>query len=299
MILDDYSQLFIAGCLAFPADFKKGEDTKKMEHIARHSVLSSILMYKQKYSKLCGETIICCDGKDNWRREVFPHYKGRRAINKKESDTDWKSIASIMDVIRAEIEEVFPYRVVMYNLAEGDDVIATLVKYSQTNETIQTGLDELPQRMMVVSADHDFRQLYKYRNYSQWSPIQKKAVEKADHKFLLEKVLIGDSGDGVPNIRSADDHFMVEDSGRQKPISASMKQAFFDKPDGSTLTAEERVRLARNRTLMDFDHIPKHVEDGIIDVYKNYEVKGTQNKVFEYFIEKRCRNLMQDIPAFF
>lgn len=297
--MNDYSQLFIAGCLAFPADFKKGEDTKKMEHIARHSVLSSILMYKKKYSGLCGDTIICCDGKDNWRREVFPHYKGRRAINKKESETDWKSIASLMDVIQAEIEEVFPYRVVVHNQAEGDDVIATLVKYSQTNETRQDGLEELPQRMMVVSADHDFRQLYKYRNYAQWSPIQKKVVEKADKTFLLEKVLIGDSGDGVPNVRSVDDHFMNPEHGKQKPITAAMKKAFFDNPDGSTLSESERINLERNRVLMDFERIPSHIESGIIEVYKNFEVKGTQNKVFEYFIEKRCRNLMQEIPAFF
>lgn len=299
MILNDYSQLFIAGCLAFPADFKKGEDVQKMEEIARHSVLTSILGYKQKYSSKCGETILCCDGKENWRNDVFAHYKGRRKVNKKDSDTDWNSINSIMDTIRVELEEVFPFRVVMYNKAEGDDVIAVLVKYSQTNETIQTGLEEYPQNVMVVSADHDFRQLYKYNNYAQFSPIQKKVVESADHTFLLEKVLIGDAGDGVPNVRSADDHFMDENSGRQKPITAAMKQAFFEKPDGSTLTEEERTRLARNRMLMDFEYIPKDVEAGIIHAYKTFEIKGTQQKVHDYFIKNRCRQLLNDVPAFF
>lgn len=299
MILNDYSQLFIAGCLAFNDDFKKGQDVKKMESIARHSVLTSILGYKQKYSEKFGEMIICCDGKENWRRDFFEHYKGRRRINKDSSDTDWSSISSIMDTIREEITEVLPYKVVMHNKAEGDDVIAILTKYSQQYEMVTYGLEEYPQDIMVVSADGDFKQLYIYKNYHQFSPIQKKVVEKPESTFLLEKILIGDSGDGVPNVRSSDDHFMREDAGRQKPITAKMKESFFAMPDGSTLTEEERKNVQRNKTLVDFSCIPADVENGIIEVYKNAKILGTKNKLFDYFVDNRCRNLISNVSHFF
>jgi len=116
---------------------------------------------------------------------------------------------------------------------------------------------------------------------------------------LLEKVLRGDSGDGIPNVRSADDHFMDENSGRQKPVSAKMLEAFLANPDGSTLTAEERVNLERNKRLIDFTYIPVEVKNKIVDAYVNAKPKGTQNDVFNYFIKHRCRALMQDIAGFF
>lgn len=299
MQLLDYSQLFIAGCLAFADDFKKGRDVKKMESIARHSVLNSILGYKEKYGGKYGTSVLCCDGRENWRRDFFPHYKGRRKKNKDSSDTDWSSIQSIMDALRDELEEVLPFKVVMYNKAEGDDVIAIITKWLQDNELITHGLEDYPQDIMVVSADHDFRQLYKYPNYHQFNPIHKKLVERPERTFLLEKILIGDSGDGVPNVRSADDHFMLEDAPRQKPITAKMKESFFDNPDGSTLTEYERANMLRNKTLVDFECIPKTVEDGIIEAYLSSQPKGTPKRLFDYFVDKRCRNLLTNVNSFF
>ncbi len=297
MILNDFSQLVIAGCLVFPTEFKKGGDVLKMENIARHSTLSSILNYKRQYSSKCGVPVICCDGKNNWRKQVFPQYKGKRRESKVESDTDWSSINSIMDTLREEIAEMFPYKVIQVDEAEADDVIAILTKYSQTNELIREGLEESPQKVMNISGDHDFQQLYKYLNYAQFSPMQKKVVPRPTKNELLEKLLTGDSGDGVPNVRMPDNTFM--DGVRQKPITAKMKEAFFANPDGSTLLEEERVHLERNKKLISFDYIPVDVENKIIHAYENFEIKGTQNKVFEYFIEKRCRNLMPHIAEFF
>lgn len=298
MILMDWSQLYIAGCLAFPSDFQKGADTKKMEGVARHVVLSSVKAYNEQYKKKFGEIVICVDGKNLWRRAYFSEYKAHRAKGREESDIDWKSIMDIGADLREALIENFPYRVLNVEGAEGDDIIGVLVKHSQDNWLNQDGLMESPQDMLVISSDHDYRQLSKYKNYHQWSPIQKKVVPRANKTFLLEKILHGDKGDGIPNVKCAND-FLVSKPGRAPSITKKFVDKFLANPDGSTLTEQEKIYFDRNKKLIDFDCIPQAVYNNIIHEYENFEIKGSQNKVMNYFIKNRCKNLMQEIPAFF
>lgn len=300
MITADFSQLLIAGCLEDQLNFQKGGDTKQMEQIARHRTLTSILLYKKKYGQKFGNMVLACDGNDYWRTKYFPHYKGKRKVDKKESTVDWASIHSISNLLKSEIAETFPFKLILVPEAEADDVVPTLMEYLETQELQDDGLEERPQLVMNISADHDYRQLYaKYPNYSQFSPIQKIVVPHANKFFLLEKCLRGDAGDGIPSVRSADDHFMDPNSGRQKPVSAKMLEAFLANPDGSTLTEEEKKNLERNKTLIDFAYIPVDVKNKIIRAYRSAKPTGTQNDVFNYFIKHRCRALAGDIAGFF
>jgi hypothetical protein len=300
MILVDFSQSYIAACMAFEHDFKKGSDTTKMEGIARHVILNMLRSYNTTYKKKYGELVICIDGKNTWRKAYFPLYKAHRKVGREESSTDWESIIRLGAQIREEIVQVFPYKVVNVEGAEGDDVIACILKHSQDNWLNQDGLEESLQEMLVISSDHDFRQLSKYRNYNQWSPIQKKVVPRADKNFIHEKVLRGDGGDGIASALCPDDFIVNHDKyGRAPSITSKILDAYLAKPDGSTLTSQQQVYLARNRTLIDFEYIPQAVYNNVIAEYENFEVVGTKNKVMEYFIKHRCKNLMQDIPAFF
>ena len=297
MIVVDYSQILIANCLAHGADFDKGRDAAKMEQIARHTILTTLLSYKQQFGKKYGDIVIAVDGKRNWRRDVFPHYKAKRKGNREESATDWQAIFAIGAQIREELQALFPFKVVREETAEADDVIAVLCKYTQDNELTQVGLEETSQKFLAISSDGDFKQLFKYGNYAQWSPIQRKAVARPEKTFLLEKLLTGDSGDGVPNVRSGDRAFV--DSIRQKPITAKMKEAFFADPSGNGLLQEELRNLHRNRTLIDFDYIPDEVQSRILDTYKAAAPATDQNAVFEYFVKHRCRQLASDVQEFF
>lgn len=296
MITADFSQLLIAGCLEDKENFQKGGNVKQMENIARHRTLASIQMYRKRHKEKYGEIVLCCDGDDYWRTKFFPHYKGKRKANKKDSTIDWASLHAISDQIREEFREVFPYKVVRVSEGEADDVIACLTKYLQTNE-LSIGLDERPQLILNISADHDFRQLYEYPNYSQHSPIQKKIVPRADKNFLLEKILKGDANDGVPGVRSTDDQFMRGE--RQPPISAKMLANFLANPDGSTLDEFERKNLERNRILIDFKCIPPEVDKAVIDTYLACKPTGKPGDAFNYFIKHRERQFMQDIPSFY
>jgi 5'-3' exonuclease len=295
--LVDYSQTIVAASLAFSADFQKGQPVKKMEDVARHVVLNMLQSYNKHYRKY-GEVILCADGNKNWRRGVFPQYKAMRAVGKEESGTDWSNLFAIGSQLLEEIRETFPFRVVREPTAEGDDVIAVLVDYFAENELIQEGLEESPQKCFVISSDGDFKQLYrKHKHFAQFNQIQKKLVAKPDKTFILEKVLVGDKGDGVPNVRMGDTTFI--DGTRQKPISEKMKQAFYDNPTGSHLTEEEQRNLHRNRLLIDFEYIPSDVADKILNIYKASTFVRDKNAVFNYFTKHRCRQLTEHLDSFF
>jgi hypothetical protein len=288
MIAVDYSQIMIAAMLAQGSDFEKGADVKKMEQIARHVILNSLLKLKRDNGDRYGEMVICCDGSNNWRKGVFPYYKAHRANSRKESTTDWASVFSIGDTIRSELMETFPYKVVRVDRAEADDCVGVLCKYTQDNDLNTEGLEETPQRFLAVSSDGDYKQLYKYKNYTQWSPIQKKIVARPLKTFLVEKIIDGDKGDGIPNLKSADDS--IVNGVRQTPI----RQKFVDEvlANGlSVLTEQERRNYDRNKLLID-------IQEEIISTYKASTPVFDKNAIFEYCVKHRLRQLTAEIQNF-
>jgi 5'-3' exonuclease len=292
-ILIDYSQLVVASCLAFGSDMDKGKNPEKAIDIIRHSTINSLLSYKQKYSKDYGELVLCADGSKNWRKVYYPYYKQHRKAAREESKTDWKLVFNFASELLVELREVFPFKVVRVDEAEGDDVIAVLTKYITENETVQQGLVEVTKPILIVSSDGDYKQLHKYRNVRQWNPIMKKMVAKPEPDFILDKVLRGDAGDGVPSVFSPDDWF-VNGEGRQKPITAKVKERFAT----GQINETERRNFERNRTLVDFDYIPEEVSTQILEVYKSTIPKKDLNGIMEYFMSKKMRLLLNHIQDF-
>ncbi len=293
MILIDYSQLVIASCLAFGSDMDKGKDTKKAIDIIRHATLSSLLRYKEQYSKKFGEIVLCADGSKNWRKEYFPQYKAHRKGKREESKTDWKMIFEFARELLADIQETFPYKAIRVDEAEGDDVIAVLTKYLTENDTWTNNLVEEPMPILIVSSDGDYKQLHKHKNVRQWNPLMKKFVDKPEKDFLIEKVIRGDSGDGVPNVLSPDDAFV---SGtRQKAVTAKVLEKFKTK---TGLNEVELRNFQRNQTLIDFDYIPQEVQDKILEQFLGQTPKRDLNGIMQYLMKHRCRLLLNDLQAF-
>lgn len=292
-ILIDYSQLVIASCLAFGSDMDKGKDTKKAIDIIRHATLSSLLKYKTDYSSKYGDIILCADGGKNWRRDYFPYYKAARKGKREESKTDWKTIFTFASELLEELRTIFPYRAIKVDEAEGDDIVAVLTKYLSENDVVQEGLIETAAPILIVSSDGDFKQLHKFKNVRQWNPLMKKFVSKPEPDFLLEKVIKGDSGDGVPNVLSNDDIFMVE--GRQKPVTAKVMDRFKNQ---NGLSDVDQRNFQRNRTLIDFDYIPNEVQGKILSIYHEQQPKRDLNAIMNYLMEHRCRLLLNDLQAF-
>jgi 5'-3' exonuclease len=292
-VLVDYSQLVVASCLAFGSDMDKGKNPEKAIDIIRHATISSLLSYKQKYSKQYGNIILCADGSNNWRKTYYPYYKQHRKGAREESKTDWKLIFNFATELLEDLRNVFPFGVVRVDEAEGDDVIAVLTKYITETETVQEGLIEVAPPILIVSSDGDYKQLHKHRNVRQWNPIMKKFVAKPEPDFIFEKILTGDKGDGVPNVFAPDDWF-VNGEGRQKSITAKVIERF----RSGQITEQERRNFQRNQTLVDFDYIPQEVQQDIIQTYKVNTPARDLNAIMKYFIAHRMRLLLDNIQEF-
>ena len=61
---------------------------------------------------------------------------------------------------------------------------------------------------------------------------------------------------------------------------------------------EEMLRgYKRNQQLVDLDYVPEDVQNQTIDMFNDYKMNGRE-KIFNYFISKRMKNLMDCIQEF-
>ena len=257
------------------------------EGLIRHMILNSIRMYRKRFHKEYGEMVIVADGTDNWRKKVFPQYKALRKKKRQESSTDWNEVFRIINMVREEIQDNFPYKVMHENGCEADDVIAQLAL-----ETQEFGKYE---PVMIVSADGDFKQLQVHKNVKQFSPMTKKlVVEPNPRTYLAEHILKGDAGDGIPNVLSDDNVFV--DGRRQGILSAKKKAALLDDP--RALGDEIYRNYQRNQQLIDLTNCPKAVKESIINNFEQQDPWGNRPKVFPYLVQKRCKLLIECVGEF-
>ena len=301
MILVDYSQVALSAILTFQRELKGTES--EVKNLIRHVTLSTLKSYKKKYGKEFGEMVIACDGRKYWRKEIFEHYKASRKKMRDASDLDWKLIFDTLSEMRDDIAKYFPYKVIHLERAEADDVIAVMTEWCQSNNLVREGLMEEPQQVLILSSDKDFKQLqlapFSNGNVRQWSPMQKKYVTASKKEildFTVEHIVKGDTGDGIPNILSADDVFVKGD--RQKPVSAKRLQEFMEQGKAACRNDDERRNWDRNARLVAFDNIPEDVKKDIVDCYLNTKPTGDKMAIMNYLIEHRCRLLLDEIEEF-
>lgn len=298
MILLDFNQIFLSNIVQHFAKEAKSENPEGIS-LLRHMILASILAYKGRYSSKYGDIVIACDHAEYWRRDVFPYYKGDRKRKRESSKLDWDFIYSALRTIKDELKEVFPYRVLEVRGAEADDIIACLVKYSQTNDLEQVGLfKEDPQPILIVSSDGDFVQLQKHKNVDQYSPMQKKWIKPKDsiHKYMIEHICTA-SDDAIPNICSPDST-IAEGVARQKSFKRDRLNDFFEKGIDACASDEERRNYLRNQQLIDFDFIPQDVNDRIIEAYQVEPEKKSYNRIMNYLMKNRMKNMIENIQEF-
>ena len=248
-------------------------------------------MYNQKFKENYGQMVLACDGPNNWRKEYFPQYKGVRRKSRQESTFDWNEAFRILNSLREEIRDNFPYKVIHIDQCEADDIIGTLVENSQEFGNFEP--------IMIVSADGDFKQLQKYENVSQWSPLTKKLVEEGHPRQNLKlKILQGDTGDGVPNVLSDDDTLI--EGRRQTPLSKKKKEAILqDLADGELLYAASWYRnYCRNETLIDLSKTPSSLKQNIINNFMEQDPWGNKGKVFPYLVSKKMNRLIESVTEF-
>lgn len=283
MIIVDFSGIAVASVFS-----QKTNNVN--EDLVRHQILNSLRMYNVKYRRVYGEMIIACDG-GSWRKNVFEEYKAARKTNREKSDIDWDAVWESINKIKQEITDHLPYKVIRVKGAEADDIIAAMVETKQ-----EFGTDE---KVMIVSADKDFVQLQKYSNVEQFSPMTKKKVtDKNPRRYLMEHILRGDSGDGVPNVLSPDNVFLTD--ARQKPLTKAKVENWinnFGSIDKHMSKTEYR-NFVRNRRVIDLSYIPEELFN---EIYEEYEKQPDvpNSKVLPYLISKKSRMLISSAADFF
>lgn len=261
------------------------------EDMLRHMILNSLRLYKTKFSKDYGDLVICCDDKNYWRKEIFPYYKAHRKADREKSPLDWNNIFTILNKIRDEMKETFPWRVLQVETAEADDIIGTLCH--RFGRTLKADDDE---PILILSGDKDFGQLQKYANVEQFSPITKKWIRiNNPEAFLREHIMKGDRGDGIPNFLSGDNVIVVGQ--RQKPLLSKKLDTWISLQPEDFCNDMMLRNYKRNESLVNLDMIPQHIQDSVNDLYDKYDIPSRKG-LLNYFIKHRLKNLMDSIGDF-
>jgi len=284
MIILDLNQVMLSNLMM---SLGSHTNTKIEPDLIRHMVLNSIRMYMTKFKEDFGELVIACDNKRYWRRDIFPYYKASRKKDREKSDLDWKAVFECLHMIRAELTEYFPYRIIDVDGAEADDVIGSLVQHFG---------NDMMEPILILSADKDFIQLQQFLNVKQFDPIRKKYVSHNNPaQYTKEHILRGDAGDGVPNVLSPDNCFVI--GTRQKPVTTKKLEQWLQMLPEAFCDDNLLRNYKRNQQLIDLNFIPEEIKKNIINQYETQSGKG-RSKLFNYFVQFKLRNLMESIGDF-
>lgn len=280
MILVDLNQVMMSAILA-----QINPKDQVNEDLVRHIVINAIRSNVKKFKEY-GDVVLCCDSRTYWRKEVYPHYKAHRKSAREKSPLDWNAIFKVLNKVKEDLKENFPYKVIEVDRAEADDIIGTLVPRFSTSEKI-----------VIISSDADFKQLHKYSDVKQYNPMLGVYVKSPNpKKDLKEKIIRGDKGDGIPSMLSADDTFIV--GKRQSPISKKKLELWLEQ-DPKTFCESEEIynNFKRNDLLINFDNIPKEIRDNIINEFESSQIPSKQ-KLYKYLLNNKLVSLLECIEDF-
>ena len=250
------------------------------EDLVRHMVLNSIRSIKTGFEQEFGKLVISCDSRYYWRKDLFPYYKIKRKQQMNESVIDWGQVYTFMDMIKKEVKENFSYPVIQVDNAESDDVIYSMVKHLNN------------EKILIVSRDHDFKQLHHFKNVSQYNPIDKVMVVVADPaKYLFEHIVKGDSGDSIPNVFSPLDSIALNI--RQKPAYQKKIDLWYEQG----VPEEYKERFAFNKKLVDLTEVPQEIQEKVMECYKN-QLNKPKKKLMNYFMEHNLKEMFASIQEF-
>jgi len=285
MILLDLSQVIIA---AAQAQFSRVRPSEFTEDFFRHMALNTIRANNVKYRGKYGEMVLCADARSYWRKDEFPHYKASRKALKAASKFPWDEFHEWFTRLKEDLRTVFPYKLILVDKAEADDVIGALTMRYAAHEPI-----------IILSADGDFQQLQKYSGVTQFSPKRGGTLKcKNVQEYLREHIIRGDKGDGIPNVFSDPDTFVCPEK-RQTAIKKVDMADWIKMPkkEFCQVAGVDIERYELNERLVDLHKMPDELFGAIIAEYNTVET-GNKNKILTYFMKHRMKLLTDCLPDF-
>lgn len=280
----DFSQIVISSAIEYHSQTKESIEIPLLRHIT----ISNLLFYKKKFKLSVDNLIVCADGRDYWRKGVFPLYKQNRKKDHDKSSFNWDQFFEDFNQIKTEIKTELPFNMVEVYGCEADDVIAVISKQQCPHQD----------RIIIVSSDKDLIQIQENMcpKVEQWSPFHKKMISPQTNSYsLFEHIIRGDAGDGIPNILSDDDVFM-NDSKRSKPIRATNimqweQSGGLSYPESFCVSEEMLGRFNRNLNLIDLRQIPDCFVQKIVEEFTNYQRPSAN--VFGYLTKHKLKKILE------
>lgn len=283
-MLIDLNQVLISNIMMHLKYLSKTEGMSEelVRHMCINTIRASVKQFKSKYPNV----VLCCDNKHYWRRDFFAFYKAHRKQDREATGLDWGMIFGVLDRLRDDLKNNFPYKLINVEGAEADDVIAVLTARLAPHAPV-----------LILSSDKDFAQLQKYSNVTQYSPILKRFIKIDDPKrFIREHILKGDRGDGIPNFLSPDNTFVSGE--RQRPINSKKLNEWVTQDTTQFCTSDTLLRnFLRNQTLVDFDYIPAEVQERVVAAFEEAK-PATKENMLNFFIENGLKAMIESISDF-
>jgi hypothetical protein len=239
------------------------------------------------------DVILACDNKEGtWRSRIYPPYKGNR---KKDEKINWDLVFTHLNMFLADVQTYLPWKVMQVPLCEADDIIACLCRNKAAGE-----------RYIVHSGDSDYLQLdgpevdifVPHKDEYVTFPCNVKIAGTSvfcntAEEFLLLSVLTGQGcKDNVYNIKTPTDWAPTEEKKRKPPFGVKAAQKVID---AGLDTGLEKLgcknNYLRNKTLIDFNEIPKEVADAVLASFNTYNFCD-QPRVTEFLERYQWPSLM-------
>ena len=287
MILLDTNQIMISSVFAMHG---KNINSLTINEI-RHAVLKGVMYYNHRFRNDYGDIVLCYDSNNYWRTQLFPNYKAARKVKQKSSGIDWGHIYKLFNIVKEEIADNFKYASVEIPRLEADDVISIITSEYHDVEKI-----------LIVSADKDFQQLQKYDGVHQYSPARKDMLMCEDpDEFLIEHIIRGDSSDGIPNVLSDDDTFVVEGK-KQKIMNSKRYNTILNKiNDGTIYSSEYADNFKRNLKLIDLSEIPLEIKQEVIAGFKeavDHSNNIKESNMMDFLMANKLNSLLGELDKF-
>lgn len=198
-----------------------------------------------KIRKKYGDKIIFArDGKNVWRYDIYPEYKGSRQKN----NDDIHSPGPVFKYVNKNYHNRLEYPVIRVDTAEADDIIAITTRYFQ---------NEFPsEKIIIITGDHDLLQLSNVQILN----LKFKEITSDPYISLMIKILAGDPSDNIPPIYKGCGKKTAERLANNSPELEKI------------LNKHGREQYILNRTLVDFDYIPISISseiEKILDILTN------------------------------
>jgi len=340
MVIVDFSHLsmrnlYVAISQARPSKVDGKFVTGEFIQMYKHLMLQSLRHISDKFHSY-GEVILALDTSSNWRKEIYPSYKGQRKKDRDESDVDFPEFFKEVELFIEALDEFFPYKVIRVERAEADDIVGVLCKKYAPYE-----------KVVAVSSDKDFKQILEY-GADLYDPIKRQKVKMTAEElkeWKLIHILIGDDSDNIPHIKRGTqftDTFLaylkansvfVNDPEEFNELSVSEKlYANFDIPKKNKkgeilqeldifkatpfgeagakkfiVDIKENLKqnkiyiqnFKRNKELVLFDSIPDDVQEKILDEFDAIEFQYDPNKILQFLTENSLTTHLMNITDFY